>query len=233
MNALVKARIGIDSSAPDDAADDDADRDAQQHRERVQLDRPAQQERLQDVALDLHHRDDAGQHDQGLDPAERDQRDQTARKPETNAPTSGTNAPMKTSAASAGASGTPRISATMSTPTRVDQRRPGWWPGRRRPATASPAGRPVDPVPGVPGEEAQQERPDAAAVVQEVEEREDRDGQAGEEVPDAGADARGVAGDGALARAQELLDPGDPFVDLQPALVDRQRARRVARRADR
>ena len=40
----------------------------------------------------------------------------TATKPETKAPTSGMNAPRNTSAASAGASGTPRIRATISTP---------------------------------------------------------------------------------------------------------------------
>ena len=45
----------------------------------------------------------------------------TATKPETNAPTIGTKAPMNTSAASAGATGTPRISAPIRTPIASDR----------------------------------------------------------------------------------------------------------------
>ena len=49
-----------------------------------------------------------------------------------------------------------------------------------------------------------------AAVVEEVEQREQADREAGQEVPDAGADLGGVGGDGALAVDQELLDARCP-----------------------
>ena len=60
---------------------DDAHGDGEQHRERMQVHGPTEQERLQDVALDLHHDDDAGEHDQGLHPADRDQGDQHGEEP--------------------------------------------------------------------------------------------------------------------------------------------------------
>ena len=47
-----------------------------QHGQRMQLHRPSQKERLQHMALDLHHQDDAAKHDQRLDPAKRDKGDE-------------------------------------------------------------------------------------------------------------------------------------------------------------
>ena len=75
MKDLVKASSGTAISAPTIPATMMPDGNGQQYGQRMQLDRPAQQERLQHVALDLHHHDDPGQHDQRLDPAEGDQRD--------------------------------------------------------------------------------------------------------------------------------------------------------------
>ena len=68
------------------------------------------------MALDLHHQDHATKHDQRLDAADCNQGAEDGNETRDQAPPIGTKAPMKTSAASAGATGTPRISATMSTP---------------------------------------------------------------------------------------------------------------------
>ena len=114
MNDVSQQRHG--QQGADDTADNDPGGDRQQHRQQVQLDRATEQERLQHVALDLHHRDDPGEHDQRLHPAECDQRNYDRHETGDERADQRDKAPMKTSAASAGATGTPRISATISTP---------------------------------------------------------------------------------------------------------------------
>ena len=59
-----------------DAGDEHAHRDRHDHAERVHRDQPAEQERLQDVRLELLHGDHAAEHDQRDDRALGDQRDQ-------------------------------------------------------------------------------------------------------------------------------------------------------------
>src|SRR6266540_5437890 len=60
----------------DDAGQDDAGRDRDDDRQRVERDRAAHDDRLEHVALELLHRDDADQHRQGGQGTAVDQRDQ-------------------------------------------------------------------------------------------------------------------------------------------------------------
>ena len=60
----------------DDAGEHDTCRDGEDDRQRVDLDGAAEEERLQQVGLDLLDGDDTGQHDQRLDRAERHEGEQ-------------------------------------------------------------------------------------------------------------------------------------------------------------
>ena len=76
MPELSTASSGTPSRAPGIPGHEQAGGDHPHDGQRVQCHGAAQQKRLQDVALELHHTDDDAQHDQGGDEAVRDQGDE-------------------------------------------------------------------------------------------------------------------------------------------------------------
>ena len=190
----------------------------------MQVHGSTEQERLQDVSLDLHHDDDAGEHDQGLHPADRHQGDEHGEEPGHE----GADERDERAQEHQGGQGRSQRDAQGQG---HDQHADGVDQGhqhrradvRRQRLPAAQSGG-VGPGLSPPRHQVEQEAEDAAAVVEEVEQREQADRDPGQEVPDAGADVAGVGGDGALAVDQELLDAGAPLVQPEPALVDRQRA---------
>ena len=193
MPVLSTATSGTATSAPTMPASTTPAAIADDHRERVDRHRPAHDQRLQHVALELLHQRSPRPSTSSAFTGSRwsTSATSTATAPDRVAPTIGTNAPRNTSAASGNANGTPQDHQRQADADRVDERHQHGGPHVRDQRGPGRLARRRPPGPAAAsGQQPHQEAPDPPAVAQEEERREEHQQRAGEHLEHGGRGGR-------------------------------------------
>jgi len=198
----------------EDPAEQQSGRDRQNHGQRVDPHRASEQQRLQDMALELHDPDDHAQQDQGDYEAVRDQRDQHRNQAGDERSDDRDEGAEEDQRRQRYGQRDPQDQQSDADDHRVEQSHGGGRPyvGDQRPPR--PAGRLVDRRPGRSGEQPVQPTPDAAAVLQEEEQGEQGQCQAGDDVTHRHGGGQRAAGQQVLVVGQRFLRTLECVIEL-------------------